>query len=300
MPEHTSHTIFLVDENSRNDVLEKFAALCEIEVPIDCTKPIKTVGAVGVRKDEGLTICHYVSSYDKSYSTNTFKPNKLIHYFYESRKYKSTHDAYRLILEGIAKTGQLSNSTLSFSDGSEERYAVSSIRKYLKDSGEHINFNIAVKSLINVEIEEAHWEQATNTFKAIFNLKHSDFMDFDNRTTTVENPINPNEEITEVNGRIIKNEIATIHSLKGETHAATLVLETKNHEFDVGQLIEYILGEKTTTPTGVRKPKFMKQLYVAFSRPKHLLCVAMDKSRFPAEHADKTEYAGWKIVDLTN
>lgn len=303
VPEQTSHTIFLVDENSRCNVLEKFAELCEIEVPVDCTKPIKTVGAVGLRKDDGLTICHYVKSYDKGYSTNAFKPNKLIHYFYESRKFESIHEAYRLTLEGIAQSGQISSSKLAFSDGSEEWYTASNIQKYLKNSGNHINFNILIKRLMEGEIEAEFWERSVNSIKSCFGLNDTaqltDFLNFDNTTATVECAVNPNNIITEINGRIIENEVATIHSVKGETHAATLVLETKNYEFDVGQLIEYVLGEKATKPTGVRKPKFMKQLYVAFSRPKYLLCLAMDKSRFPNEHINKYEYAGWKIVDLT-
>jgi len=262
--------------------------------------PIKTVGGVGLRKEDGLTICHYLPSYNKSYSTNAFKPNKLIHYFNESKKFNTVHKAYHLILEGISKCGQVSNSMLNFSDDRKERYTASNIRKYLKDSSKLIDFNIMIKDLISTEIEEAIWSQTADYLKETFALNDTDFLNFDNTLTPNENCINPNVTITEINGRIIKNEVATIHSVKGETHAATLVLETKNHDFDVSQLINYILGENTNRPNGVRKPKFMKQLYVAFSRPKYLLCVAMDKSRFPEEHINKTDYAGWKIVDLTN
>ncbi|WP_298769735.1 UvrD-helicase domain-containing protein [uncultured Shewanella sp.] len=303
VPELTSHTIFLVNEHSRSDVLDKFAELCEKVIPLDSTKPIKTVGAVGLRKDNGLTICDYVDSYDKSYSTNTFKPLKLIHYFYESKKCETIHEAYRLILEGIARCGQISGSRLTFSDDTKEWYTTSNIRKYLKNSGHHINFNNLIKRLMEDEIEKKIWDQSVNTIKTCLGLTETaqlkNFLDFDNCTATIEFAVNPNKIITEVNGRIIENEVATIHSVKGETHAATLVLETKNHEFDIGKLIEYILGDKSTKPIGVRKPKFMKQLYVAFSRPKNLLCVALDKSRFPIEHVNKKEYAGWKIIDLT-
>ena len=67
----------------------------------------------------------------------------------------------------------------------------------------------------------------------------------------------------------------------------------------IGLLIDYILAENNIKPTAVMKIKFMKQLYVAFSRPKYLLCLAMDKSEFPQEHLDKQNYAGWRICDLT-
>lgn len=43
----------------------------------------------------------------------------------------------------------------------------------------------------------------------------------------------------------------------------------------------------------------MKKLYVALTRPEHLLCLAMDKSDFPSSLVSVREYAGWKIRDLT-
>lgn len=67
----------------------------------------------------------------------------------------------------------------------------------------------------------------------------------------------------------------------------------------MGGLIDYILNDNTTKPTAKRKIKFMKQLYVAFSRPEHLLCIAMDKSGFPPQHLGRADYKGWKIHDLT-
>lgn len=111
--------------------------------------------------------------------------------------------------------------------------------------------------------------------------------------------VSTNKVYTDISERKIENEVATIHAVKGETHAATLVLETKYHENDIGLLIDYILAENNIKPTAVRKIKFMKQLYVAFSRPKYLLCLAMDKSEFPEEHLGKQNYAGWRICDLT-
>ncbi|WP_026970860.1 UvrD-helicase domain-containing protein [Aliagarivorans marinus] len=299
-PPQTLHTIFLVDEDSRVCALDKFAEICEIAVPPDSTNPIKTVGAVGLRKEDGLTICHYVDSYNKNHSTTSFKPSKFIHYIHESRKFSSLHEAYGLILEGVVKFGQTANSSLKFSDGSEERYNSSNVRRYLKDSGKHVDFNIIIRNLMKTDIGQEHWKQNVDDLRTILGLCDDDFMNYDNTSPTNERPVISNVITTEVNGRLIKNEVATIHSVKGETHAATLILETKNHQFDVGQIIEYILGENTTTPTGVRKSTFMKQLYVAFTRPKHLLCVAVDKSRFPVEHVRKEECAGWKIEDLTS
>lgn len=65
--------------------------------------------------------------------------------------------------------------------------------------------------------------------------------------------------------------ISTIHRVKGQTHEATLVLETKFHEKD----ISYCLN-KITEKEDIKKIMHQRrrELYVAMSRPKKLLCVA--------------------------
>ena len=303
--EQTLHTIFLVDENSRSNVFERFAELCSQAVPIDCKRPIKTVGAVGVRKEGGLTICNYLDSFDKGISTNTFKPNKLIHYFYEGRRLKGGYQAYHLMLDGIVRCGRISNSELSQLDGTKSWYSTTYIRKYLRESSLSIDFNILIKSLIENDITENVWNHSVTTLFRYLNLndlaKIQEFICFEGDSFlsgTIAN-VCVNKISTDVSGRKIENEVVTIHAVKGETHAATLVLETKFHSNDLGLLIDYILAENIAKPTASRKIKFMKQLYVAFSRPEHLLCLAMDKSGFPPEHVGKQEYAGWKICDLT-
>ncbi|MGR6839579.1 hypothetical protein ACU5DF_10885 [Aliivibrio wodanis] len=279
--------------------------MCSQAIPEGCKRPIKTVGAVGVRKDDGLTICNYLDSFDKSNSTNAFKPSKLIHYFYEGSRLKGGHQAYRLILDGIVRCGRISNSKLSHQDGTQSGYSTTYIRKYLRESGLIIDFNVQIKSLIENDITEGTWNQLVTTLFSYLNLHNltqiQEFICFEGNMPLVDtvNNVSANKVYTDVAGRIIENEVATIHAVKGETHAATLVLETKFRSNDLKLLIDYILAENNMKPTAATKIKFMKQLYVAFSRPEHLLCLAMDKSGFPPEHIGKQDYAGWKICDLT-
>jgi DNA helicase-2/ATP-dependent DNA helicase PcrA len=154
------HTIFLVDDTSRHNVFNAFARLCEQVIPIDCFKSIKTVGAVGKRKEDGLTICNYLDSFDKDNNSNKFKPKKLIHYFYEARRLSGGHEAYQMILSGIARCGRINNSELIYSDNSKSLYSTASIRKYLKDSNNLINFNVLVKNIVDSSMDEALWDDA--------------------------------------------------------------------------------------------------------------------------------------------
>ncbi|WP_305810345.1 hypothetical protein [Photobacterium kishitanii] len=140
--------------------------------------------------------------------------------------------------------------------------------------------------MIENEIIEDTWNQSVTTLFNYLNLHNvtqiQEFISFEGNRPfagTVNN-VSANKVYTDVAGRIIENEVATIHAVKGETHAATLVLETKFRSNDLKLLIDYILTENITKPTAATKIKFMKQLYVAFSRPEHLLCLAMDKSGF--------------------
>ena len=66
--------------------------------------------------------------------------------------------------------------------------------------------------------------------------------------------------------------VSTIHKVKGETHTATLVLETYKDGYDVFQLLELLKGNKKK---GFDAKK--KLIYVAMTRPTHFLCLAVHK-----------------------
>jgi DNA helicase II / ATP-dependent DNA helicase PcrA len=62
--------------------------------------------------------------------------------------------------------------------------------------------------------------------------------------------------------------------MKGETHCATLYLETFNRTFDIEKIIPFILGEKKQTARNSNLGR-LKTSYVAMTRATHLLCVAV-------------------------
>tara|TARA_B110000503_G_C7040826_1_gene368140 strand:+ start:84 stop:539 length:456 start_codon:yes stop_codon:yes gene_type:complete len=107
-------------------------------------------------------------------------------------------------------------------------------------------------------------------------------------------------------------ELSTIHGVKGETHDATLVLETKYHCFDLKEMLSYLTGDLPNQEhpnvklrgnphhSAVFKPnkKFMRQLYVAMSRPKHLLCLALHANHITPEQRASLDAAGWRVREL--
>jgi hypothetical protein len=44
--------------------------------------------------------------------------------------------------------------------------------------------------------------------------------------------------------------------------------------------------------------RFMRQFYVAMSRPKHLLCLALHKDRLSAAHEQLLRQGGWTIQKI--
>jgi hypothetical protein len=98
--------------------------------------------------------------------------------------------------------------------------------------------------------------------------------------------------------------IGSIHSIKGETHTATLVFETfwKAHNLD--KLRPWITGDRKggTSSDGVEQRYRLKVHYVAMTRPTHLLCLAMKRSTFETKQGtldqdvvDALRQRGWQV-----
>lgn len=93
--------------------------------------------------------------------------------------------------------------------------------------------------------------------------------------------------------------VGTIHSAKGETHMATLYLETIYHDLhESDRLIEFMKGNYNTELAGkTRHKESLKMAYVGMTRPSHFLCVAIHKSRISG-HEDGLKQSGWKIEKI--
>jgi DNA helicase-2/ATP-dependent DNA helicase PcrA len=105
----------------------------------------------------------------------------------------------------------------------------------------------------------------------------------------------------------VRVRLGSIHSVKGETHTATLVLESFFHQHHLSELKPWLLGEREggsrqgargkTVHEGPRMLGRLRLHYVAMTRPTHLLCLAMRKSTFKAPELEQLTRRGWEIVD---
>ncbi len=104
-------------------------------------------------------------------------------------------------------------------------------------------------------------------------------------------------------GRSVCIHIGTIASVKGETHAATLVLEAyggKGKCFDLGMALPNI---SRSTPIGSKasgsQRNLYRNLYVAMSRPRHLLCLAMNQDRAQDGDVESLVAKGWNVQRMS-
>lgn len=90
-------------------------------------------------------------------------------------------------------------------------------------------------------------------------------------------------------------EFATAYKVKGETHTATLYLETETQKgSDLKRVLPLFSGKSIKGKPDIYE-KSRKVIYVGFSRPTHLLCVAMKKETYKGNEA---AFSSWRVEIL--
>lgn len=106
-------------------------------------------------------------------------------------------------------------------------------------------------------------------------------------------------------GSSVDIRLSSIHVAKGQTHLATLTLETFNRSHFLHSLVPWLLGTnknggKCTSETAAQR---LLQIYVAMTRPTHLLCLALRRKSLGVGEAytsnqEKLIAMGWRIEHL--
>lgn len=135
----------------------------------------------------------------------------------------------------------------------------------------------------------------------------SSFINADNAETLAENaevstPTNHYKE----DG--LEIEITSVHAVKGQTHCATLYLESYFQQdgrganaksYELQRLQNQFLGMQILPTVANRIKQSTKMAYVGFSRPTDLLCVAVHRDRFDS-FLSEIDRDAWEVIELTN
>ena len=309
------HTIFLYDDQSIKNVLSSFGYLVA-RLTIDQQKTIKAVGGIGKDNPDGLTIKHYWDGYDKRKAPKSFKATKLINIVKKCSKHRNGNvsENYDLLIQGILDLLRKTNKKTKNRKDQEVYYSKYSLVNELKNNATYEKFRLLLTSWIMDDFPSHDmWAQHMKRLMDLFGLDDTmdqnalDFIKYDNHLPPEqEDHLSITNSYKCNNG--LKIEVSTIHGVKGQTHDATLILETKYGKWcDIQESIDFFIDESKQRPLEnhdhpTRKPSihasFLKKLYVAASRPRHLLCLAIHKDHISQEQYVALNAKGWNIASV--
>jgi superfamily I DNA/RNA helicase len=294
--------ILLFNKNTMSEtVLLEFGKLIEEHELYNCgNKTFKAIGAVKSHK-EHYGISDYYPDFVQSdnasleYDTLLEKFNLFGHKNISPKEYRKV--LLSIVIEYL-KVEDIKNESKFFT--------AMSLLRFLKENHKNLYSDLKLKLLESVQKlrnKECCYELQKEKIQIILDLfgKAIDEAKLQNiiknyklDTTQKINKNKFNYSSGDINFDI---DISTIHKAKGETHTATLVLETYYHGFDLKQLLKLLKGQTIASTKGVDYKK--KLLYVAMSRPTHLLCLAMNREHVNDKDKTELEGCGFIINEIT-
>ena len=248
---------------------------------------IKACGWVGKKgtNDKKRYIEAYYPLFERKNTTVKLESDSFDSFLLKSH-INSVKDYGTSIIQGVIKLCDIKNDS--------RRYTITSLLDFLatkdvKDKEEFLCNIMEWGRMISkrsekgdkLQIKETIYNYLTGTFLPLFGKNATESAnEFFNATIAdgvAEQKLEQGNVYKEEN---IDIEVATVHAVKGETHASTLYLETSyfgKHESE--RLAEQFKGIAYTGKED-RKLKSLRVAYVGMSRPRYFLCVAIQKNRF--------------------
>ncbi len=280
--------LIVFDNQSIRNVIPKFAEIIECYSLHRKSKTLfKAVGMI--RNGSGLKIFDYLDN--NIVAKDYIDKQTLVDYLLELSNSISL-GSVRILLTILYKI-----LSIVVSNYSNEDLSSSKIEKNIKSSDYIDDFNKSVIKIINIPIYDDFLEyikamayivksEIYHLANIIFDIEideNDDFnkIIFDNieQNSTIDNQNFNKYYHTTTDGEKISIEVSTVHQVKGETHTATLYMETEYKRGSDLKRVLPLMGGKKLADTMTHK-KSRKIVYVGFSRPSDLLCVAIKRDTF--------------------
>jgi DNA helicase II / ATP-dependent DNA helicase PcrA len=264
------------------------------------------------------TLGHYAPSYNPDISRKDSSPESFIQSVLSGRREMADDaDAYPIVSKtgaAILRLAQLADADLSYARRkSSHRYVLELLEQKAEVRQSYLSL---IDRLIRDggEISEAQWNDecrpcvakvaaaiagkpatASDCTKFLEWMPPPSGIAAAHAPETHDNVYRYPPDAPKVNIRL-----CSIHSVKGETHTATLVLESYYFAHHLQELKPWLLGMKTGgTKQTVRILGRLKLHYVAMTRPSHLLCLAMRRDSLNGTEIAMLAARGWHIIDCT-
>ncbi len=316
-----NHTIFLFSKDKALQVICEFGQLLldtfsDEELREYQKEGCHVVGMVHVKKEDTLEkqfpkgIYDYWELYEARKANKSATPKYLIEYFRNGIVDLQRTGEKAQQMEWIAKgLRRLINKAKNCNYIPASGNIFRAIVKALPDNCQK-DFRKTVNELSNVNesISKTNWTSMVGIIKQILKLfdvtDFKDVKEFGKWIDEKKVEIQENESIDKVmpnhfiytdkaTKRAINLEFGSIHSVKGRTHLATLILETFLQTHNMKSILEFLCN---TPPKAVKKnQKRLKCQYVAMTRARALLCLAIPVDFVDEKSQQKLREVGWKI-----
>ncbi|MFS2135791.1 UvrD-helicase domain-containing protein [Duganella sp. Dugasp56] len=301
--------VFAADKEA--SVIPKFAALVKSliddgSMPADPRNKYKAVGWVAKREDGKLRLCNYFPTYSRTDSKTKADHASLESYFDHDDRDRNLSPVERNLCNALLRILREEN----VSDTTGAPFSRRHLFGFLKESRpDYLPLFQAklfgwcmdvVRGQKTAALKEfrAHLPEFLLQFDSA--VKHSaafvsaPVVAAAAPEIALKGPTN----VLQCDGFSI--DVSTVHGVKGETHTATLYMETyyergQGGNFESERLAVQLKGGTLEAATHGLIKQSAKMVYVGFSRPTHLLCLAVHEARFEKIEAelDRNE---WEIV----
>lgn len=306
--------VILYSDETIGAVLETFADIVAI-LPPEKRVVVKAVGGVAKEPEENsLTVKSYWNGFARFRTIKRPKPETFAQALRCCADVRTGHaqEHYQLLIASTLELLRLDGKSIPGPSGRNTLFTQRTLALHLIQNGKAEQYReLMAEFLVSPMPSLALWQQQSARLCAILDIEESDAT----AAYLAYGDVVPDENVEQQTGNLYLAgngqtiEVGTIHSVKGETHDATLILETKFFRlFDVAEMIPHWLDRnkacsvydaaRPTTNASIRA-SFMKRLYVAGTRPKHFLCIAMHKDRLDAVSRTGLANARWNIVDIS-
>lgn len=315
------HVVLLFEEPDIESILPTYASLLrETFVPEELASGDFTAVAAVHAKDEPnkipRSVRHYWPEYDPDIARSDPQPKSMIQFLRAAHRMLSTTGETAEAVEVFAK-GLLTLARLVKPD------AVSTVRKYknryvielLGEDETRIRHyqDLVSKLVINrAEPTQVAWEEEIVATLADLAMAMSEadgeteaaneFLEWIEAAGGADaQPKSLNIVLDTAQEPPITVRLGSIHSVKGETHTATLVLESFNQTYHLKALKKWLLGKKTggeNQNATVRRR--LKLHYVGMTRARRLLCLAMRADSFSEAETETLKDRGWRVARVSD
>lgn len=325
------HTIFLFGDNSTDKVIDAYAKLL-IETFSKRELDEGTFWAIGQRHsppeetaDHNKTpyhVGHYWPDYDPQLTSRDPKPKTFVQYIFAGMgRAETSREAYlsiEKIAEGILRlAGMVELKKVLLRRQHSHRFVMEHLDKCttVKERYEELIASFAVKREAPAkETWDNHWcvvvRKIAETIAGtpLSSPEVNGFLAWKDgpdvpKTPPVARRSRDNIYRYPYDDPKVHIRVGSIHSVKGQTHTATLVLETFWQKHNLDSLAPWLYGSNSGGQSdGVQQQVRLKLHYVAMTRPTHLLCLAMKMNTFKGDNGDlnqelkqKLEQRGWQV-----